>query len=104
MSWVIINNDKFYLHEQETLLQGLIRQGYAPRYECCQGYCGACKTKIIARAGNVRHSLTPLCVLDEDEVLACCCVIAGTVTLADAKIDVQLPLFDLSYDAMDLLY
>ncbi|MDO5651780.1 MAG: 2Fe-2S iron-sulfur cluster-binding protein [Moraxella sp.] len=95
MSWVIINDDKFYLHDGETLLQGLIRAGFSPKYECCQGYCGTCKTSIIEQTGTIQHTLPPLCLLADNEVLACCCVVNGTIKLANCDIDVQLPLFEM---------
>lgn len=79
MSWVFYNNNRFYLHDNETLLTGLIRTDNRPTFECCQGYCGACKLKVAVINGSIQHTLPPLCHLDDDEVLACCCVVSGAV-------------------------
>lgn len=91
MSWIITQNTRFYLHENETLLAGLLRQTAnnsatddkttiaMPKFECCQGYCGACKMRICVLSGKVAHTLPPLCALEDNEVLACCCVVVGAV-------------------------
>lgn len=81
MAWVITDDSRFYLHEGETLLNGLIRTEKRPAFECCQGYCGACKLKLCVITGDICHTLPPLCQLDGDEVLACCCVVRGVVKL-----------------------
>ena len=39
--------------------------------ECRNGYCGACKTKIIS--GSVTYHTQPLVTLKADECLPCCC-------------------------------
>ncbi|NRD73953.1 2Fe-2S iron-sulfur cluster binding domain-containing protein [Shewanella sp. VB17] len=39
--------------------------------ECRNGYCGACKTKVIS--GSVTYHLQPLAHLEKDECLPCCC-------------------------------
>lgn len=81
MTWVIKDGKRFYLHENETLLAGLIRCEYSPSFECCQGYCGTCKMRVAIKAGSVSHTLPPLCLLEDGEVLACCCVLSGVVEL-----------------------
>lgn len=81
MGWVFDNDDKFYLHHNEILLDGLIRTQRQCAFECRQGYCGSCKTKIQLLSGSVRHKFTPLCLLNDDEILACCCMIDGTIKI-----------------------
>lgn len=81
MGWVIDKNTSFYLHQDETLLDGLIRMDKPVAFECRQGYCGSCKTKIAIISGSVRHRLPPLCALADNEVLACCCLIDGSIEL-----------------------
>ncbi|WP_298440185.1 2Fe-2S iron-sulfur cluster-binding protein [uncultured Ferrimonas sp.] len=39
--------------------------------ECQQGFCGACKTKVLC--GTVRYLAQPLARIAEDEILPCCC-------------------------------
>lgn len=97
MSWIFVGQEKFYLHDNETLLTGLQRVGFTPNFECCQGYCGTCKLKIALQNGEIYHNLPPLCYLEDNEVLACCCKLNGTAQiLSDCpKIDNgQLSLFD----------
>ncbi len=83
MAWVINQGQKFYLHDGETLLEGLLRTKQAITFECCQGYCGSCKTKIHKKAGEITHTLPPLCHLEPNEVLACCCQITGVIEIID---------------------
>lgn len=79
MSWVLKDDERFYLHENETVLAGLLRAGYAANFECRQGYCGACKMRVVQISGDRAHTLAPLCRLEDDEILACCCVVRGCV-------------------------
>lgn len=81
MAWVIKDDCRFYLHEGETLLDGLLRTKQTARFECCQGYCGACKLKIAIQRGTVWHTIPPLCQLNDDEVLACCCMVSGVIRI-----------------------
>lgn len=79
MAWVIYGDKRFYLHDGETLLAGLLRQGVNTSFECRQGYCGACRLKVACLSGGLHHTLPPLCQLEEGEVLACCCMTSGTL-------------------------
>lgn len=81
MSWILDDVDKFYLHHNETLLDGLIRIGKTAPFECRQGYCGSCKTKIQLINGKVSHVIAPICLLADNEVLACCCVVDGVIKI-----------------------
>ncbi len=90
MSWVLGGKQRFYLHDGETLLDGLLRTGHQPIYECRQVYCGMCKTRLIIHSGDVRHTLPPLCLLEPDEVLACCCVVTGVIELYQESNEAQL--------------
>lgn len=77
----MFGESRFYLHEGETLLAGLLRQGVNAKFECRQGYCGACKLKVVCLSGTLCHTLPPLCQLEEGEVLACCCCFKGSVQI-----------------------
>lgn len=81
MSWVIEQGERFYLHDNETLLGGLIRTKKTTNFECCQGYCGTCKVRIAIKNGDIAYTMPPLCHLDDDEVLACCCLVSGTIEI-----------------------
>ncbi|WP_077751341.1 class I ribonucleotide reductase maintenance protein YfaE [Shewanella psychrophila] len=47
--------------------------------ECRNGYCGACKTKIIS--GTVTYHTEPLVELKDDECLPCCCTPTSDLNL-----------------------
>lgn len=57
--------------ENETLLETLERAGYFIEYQCREGYCGSCRTRVIS--GQVRYIRQPLAYTAPDEVLPCSC-------------------------------
>jgi ferredoxin len=61
------------LHDDETVLEGLYRHGYAYRTGCRRGGCGICKVDLVE--GTVRYpaAVSPD-VLDEDELAAGTCL------------------------------
>lgn len=80
MGWVFTEEMQFYLHEDETLLEGMIRTKHKKiRFECQEGYCGACRMKVLQKKGQIAYKHIPLAHLEEDEVLACCCLITGMI-------------------------
>ncbi len=86
MAWVFTDEMRFYLHEGETLLDGMIRTAHKDaRFECRQGYCGSCRMRLKHATGKVRHTVVPLAQLGDDEVLACCCVSDGTLVVGYGK-------------------
>lgn len=97
MGWVFTDEMRFYLHENETLLDGMKRTEHQTvRFECQRGYCGCCKMRITANTGELMMVQKPIAMLDDDEVLACCCRPMGTVCVTYApKCDgEQLSLFE----------
>lgn len=95
MGWVFTDEMRFYLHDNETLLDGMMRTEHKTlRYECRQGYCGACRMNLVTNTGAIRYVRTPIATLGEDEILACCCMLDGTVKVSyDPKNDAQPSLF-----------
>ena len=82
MGWVFTDEMRFYLHEGESILDGMIRTHHHDvRYECRQGYCGSCRMRVKASTGVLHHTLPPLAHLDDGEILACCCVAMGTLAV-----------------------
>lgn len=80
MGWVFTDEMRFYLHEGETLLDGMIRTQHKDvRYMCRQGYCGGCRMMVKAKTGQLTNKFIPLAQLGDDEILACCCMPVGTV-------------------------
>ncbi|WP_066803160.1 2Fe-2S iron-sulfur cluster-binding protein [Moraxella oblonga] len=92
MGWVFTEEKRFYLHDGETLLDGMIRTEHKDvRYMCRQGFCGACKIKVHSSTCATSHKSSPLAMLDDGEVLACCCVCDGTLAVC---YEGRLSLFD----------
>lgn len=94
MGWVFTDEMRFYLHDNETLLEGMLRtQHKEVRFECCQGYCGSCRMKVKANTGNLMCSHQPIAHLADDEVLACCCLSDGTLAVSYHHEDVHTGIF-----------
>jgi ferredoxin len=55
----------------KTLLESLEQQNIDVHYHCREGYCGACRSKLIS--GQVEYLTDPLAFIDDDEILPCCC-------------------------------
>ncbi|NKF50679.1 2Fe-2S iron-sulfur cluster binding domain-containing protein [Shewanella sp. WXL01] len=62
---LLFNDDK------TTLLEALEYKKIKVFSECRNGYCGACKTKVLS--GSVTYHTPPLVALEKDECLPCCC-------------------------------
>ncbi|SUJ07933.1 2Fe-2S iron-sulfur cluster-binding protein [Shewanella morhuae] len=41
------------------------------KFDCKSGFCGQCKSKLIS--GKVKIIQSPIAMLENDEILACCC-------------------------------
>ncbi|MGI2070378.1 class I ribonucleotide reductase maintenance protein YfaE [Shewanella baltica] len=61
-----------FTEQQGTLLQALEAKKVNIFSECRNGFCGACKTRVIS--GKVSYLNEPLAELKHDECLPCCCV------------------------------
>ena len=83
MAWIFTNNTQFYLHDAETLLQGMLRSKIPANHQCLEGYCGTCKLKYRRRHHDTRidYIHPPLVMLDDDEILPCCCQVRGAIEL-----------------------
>lgn len=79
MNWVSTRTKHFPLAPNETLLEGLERVGVQVEYQCRSGYCGACRTRLLA--GQIHYQFTPLAHLNPGEILPCCCVPCGQIEL-----------------------
>lgn len=83
MSRVFTWDGSFELLSNETLLEGLERQGYEVEYQCRAGYCGSCRTVLLD--GEVEYLTEPLAFLAPDEILPCCCRPAPS-----ARVDIEV--------------
>jgi ferredoxin len=56
----------------KTILSALEAADVHIHYHCREGFCGACRTKLIE--GEVEYTTDPLAFIDDDEILPCCCI------------------------------
>ncbi len=83
MTWIFTDEMRFYLHDGETLLDGMIRTQHRDvRYMCRQGFCGACKMKVKGMTHVPKYKQIALAHLKDNEVLACCCMPTGTMVVS----------------------
>jgi ferredoxin len=69
-----------YKNDNQTLLECLESAQVEVHYHCRDGFCGACRVKLIE--GDISyHQGEPLAFVGEGEVLACCCVPVSDITL-----------------------
>lgn len=70
---VTIREHKTVQHSaNNTLLETIEQHNIEIQYHCREGYCGACRSKLIT--GKVEYTTDPLAFIDDDEVLPCCCI------------------------------
>ena len=81
MTWVVTKQQRFYLHDGESLLDGLIRTGHDVSYQCKQGYCGSCRSRVIGHSLPISYPNPPMAHLKDDELLPCVCQVQGVVYL-----------------------
>lgn len=70
---------QFVLLDGESILDGLLRTGHDVNYQCKAGYCGSCRVKL--KEGEVEYHEEPLALVNEGEILPCCCTAKGDIRL-----------------------
>ncbi len=69
-----------YKDNEQSLLECLESADVEVHYHCRDGFCGACRVKLIA--GQILYPLgEPLAFVGEGEVLTCCCKPITDITL-----------------------
>ncbi|WP_275929862.1 MULTISPECIES: class I ribonucleotide reductase maintenance protein YfaE [Aeromonas] len=66
-------------HPGESVLETLERHGHHVEFQCRSGYCGACRTPLLA--GSVHYANVPLAFVSPGECLPCCCKPVGAIRL-----------------------
>ncbi|MGL6645361.1 class I ribonucleotide reductase maintenance protein YfaE [Aeromonas caviae] len=66
-------------HPGESVLETLERHGHHVEFQCRSGYCGACRTPLLA--GKVHYAAVPLAFVSQGECLPCCCLPVGAIKL-----------------------
>lgn len=64
-----------------NLLNALEQQQLQVNFQCREGYCGACRCKLLS--GEVRYLQEPLAFVRQGEFLPCC-----SVPLTDIAIEI----------------
>ena len=78
---VIIKDHKTVQHPpNQTLLETIEQHDIEIQYHCREGYCGACRSKLIC--GEVQYTTDPLAFIDDDEILPCCCIPSSDIEIA----------------------
>lgn len=57
--------------EHPSLLAALESHNVEVEYQCREGYCGSCRTRLVA--GQVDWITEPLAFIQPGEILPCCC-------------------------------
>ncbi|MFM5428170.1 class I ribonucleotide reductase maintenance protein YfaE [Aeromonas veronii] len=68
-----------HAHPGESVLETLERHGHHVEFQCRSGYCGACRTPLMA--GKVHYPSVPLAFVAQGECLPCCCKPVGAIRL-----------------------
>ena len=63
----------------ESILETLERENIEIQYHCRDGFCGACRSKLIS--GEVTYTTDPLAYIDDDEFLPCCTKSNSPITI-----------------------
>jgi len=82
MSAIVTINEaqSFSYSEEFSLLDSMEEHQIPITYNCRGGYCGRCKVQLTkGEVSWVQDSLVPL---EADEILVCCCVPNGPISLA----------------------
>lgn len=65
--------------EHPSLLAALESHQVAVEYQCREGYCGSCRTRLVA--GEVQWLTEPLAFIQSGEILLCCCKARGDIEI-----------------------
>ena len=65
--------------EHPSLLIALESHQVAVEYQCREGYCGSCRTRLLT--GQVTWLTEPLAFIQPGEILPCCCKAQGDIEI-----------------------
>lgn len=63
----------------DSLLAALEAHRIVVEYQCREGYCGSCRTRLLN--GKVSYATRPLAFIQQDEILPCCCKAQGDIEI-----------------------
>ncbi len=76
-----LSDGSAFSSSKDTILADLEENNVTLEYHCREGFCGACRCKLIS--GEVDYTIDPLAFIDDDEILPCC-----TIPLTDIMLDI----------------
>ena len=68
----VIAVGSFECSNNQPLLNSLEQANINIHHACREGFCGACRSKLLE--GSVDYTTDPLAFIDDDEFLPCCSV------------------------------
>ncbi|AWK15383.1 class I ribonucleotide reductase maintenance protein YfaE [Candidatus Fukatsuia symbiotica] len=68
-----------YPVDSNNLLEALEQHQIAVEYQCRSGYCGTCR--LVLLKGEVDYLTQPLALIQEGEILPCCCKPRGDIAI-----------------------
>lgn len=82
---VIVNTHTplFFDSGQRTLLEFLEQNKQSVNFQCREGFCGACRCKLLA--GQIKYLQEPLAFVRKGEFLPCCSVPVGDISIEVPK-------------------
>ncbi|QBL09401.1 2Fe-2S ferredoxin-like protein [Rheinheimera sp. D18] len=75
------NIDFHFDGSERTLLNALEQQKLQVNFNCREGYCGACRCKLLS--GEISYINEPLAFVRKNEFLPCC-----SIPLTDIEIEI----------------
>ncbi len=77
---LVINGIQFPANKEKTLLENLESNGIQADFQCRDGHCGACQTRLVK--GTVEYTQDPLAYIRQGFILTCCSKAKDNVELA----------------------
>jgi len=71
-----------FIEQDKNILHSLERENIESHYHCRDGYCGACRCKLIK--GEVSYNITPIAFIRDGDILTCC-----AQPISDIEIDIH---------------
>ncbi|GAC12881.1 class I ribonucleotide reductase maintenance protein YfaE [Aliiglaciecola lipolytica] len=73
------DHEPIHTDPSDTILESLEKHQIEVHYHCREGFCGACRSKLIC--GEIDYTTDPLAYIDDDEFLPCCSVALGDIKI-----------------------
>ncbi|GAA6171968.1 class I ribonucleotide reductase maintenance protein YfaE [Colwellia sp. KU-HH00111] len=71
-----------FLEQDKTILNALDRADIESHYHCRDGFCGACRCKLVK--GKISYPIEPIAYVSDGDILTCC-----SLPLTDIELDIN---------------